>query len=38
MYVTAEPPFILLGLVTLVAGAGVFLVWSAWMRRWPFGV
>ncbi len=37
MYVTSKPPFIILGLATLVAGTAVFLLWSARARRWPFG-
>ena len=37
LYASAGAPFILLGLGTLGAGAGVFLLWSALTRRWPFG-
>jgi amino acid transporter len=37
MYVTAQPLFIVLGLVTLLAGAGAFLVWSWKTGAWPFG-
>jgi amino acid transporter len=38
MYVTAEPLFIGLSLMTLLLGIGVFFLWSWWTRRWPFGV
>ena len=36
MYLTAPLLYILLGLVTLVTGVGVFLCWSSRTRRWPF--
>ncbi len=36
LYVTAEPPFILLGLTTLAAGVVAFVLWSWARRRWPF--
>jgi amino acid transporter len=37
MYVAAGLPFIVLGLVTLALGGGVFLLWSWRTRGWPFG-
>jgi amino acid transporter len=36
VYVTADPLFIGLGLVTLAAGLLVFFVWSSWRGEWPF--
>jgi amino acid transporter len=36
MYVTAKGLYITLGLVTLLAGTGVFLFWSARTGGWPF--
>jgi amino acid transporter len=36
MYVTAEPLYIGLGLGTLMAGVGVFLLWSWRTGGWPF--
>jgi amino acid transporter len=36
LYGSAEWPFIVLGLATLLIGAGVFLVWSLRTRQWPF--
>lgn len=36
LYLTADPPFIVLGLATLGVGALVFLAWSWWARTWPF--
>jgi amino acid transporter len=38
MYVTARPLFIGLGLGTLLAGTGVFLLWAWQTGGWPFGV
>jgi amino acid transporter len=37
MYVAAGWPFILIGLGTLTAGTGVFLLWSRRRGQWPFG-
>lgn len=37
MYVTAGWLFIALGLITLLAGSGAFLLWSWRTRGWPFG-
>jgi amino acid transporter len=36
MYVTAQSLFMLLGLGTLLAGSGAFLIWSRWTGGWPF--
>jgi amino acid transporter len=36
LYVTADPIFILLGVVTLAAGIAAFLVWSWRGSLWPF--
>lgn len=36
MYVTQQPLYIAIGLVTLLAGALVFLAWSARTQTWPF--
>jgi hypothetical protein len=36
VYVTNDTEFIVLGLVTLAAGAVAFLAWSSRTRRWPF--
>jgi amino acid transporter len=36
MYVTANTLFIGLGVVTLLAGSGVFLLWALKTRTWPF--
>jgi amino acid transporter len=38
MYLTARPVFMLLGLGTLLAGSGVFLLWSWSTAGWPFAV
>lgn len=37
MYLSAPPLFIALGLVTLLAGSGVFLLWAWRTGGWPFG-
>ena len=37
MYATAQPAYIALGLVTLLAGSAVFLAWTRHTRAWPFG-
>jgi amino acid transporter len=36
LYGTAGPEFIFLGLATLLAGVGAFLLWSQRSGRWPF--
>jgi amino acid transporter len=36
MYLTAAPLFIVLGVVTLLAGSGAFLLWSWCTLGWPF--
>src|SRR5207247_10566694 len=38
LYVSAGWPFVVLGLATLTAGVGAFLVWSQRTGGWPFGV
>jgi amino acid transporter len=38
LYVSAGLPFILLGLVTMVAGVAAFLLWARRTRGWPFAV
>jgi amino acid transporter len=37
LYYCADVPFMVLGLATLGAGVLVFLIWSWWTARWPFG-
>ncbi|HLJ97008.1 MAG TPA: hypothetical protein VKU02_27840, partial [Gemmataceae bacterium] len=37
MYLTAAPLFIVLGLVTLLAGSAAFLLWAWRTEGWPFG-
>src|SRR5262249_13955166 len=37
LYVSAGPPYMLFGLVTLAAGIVVFLLWARGARNWPFG-
>jgi amino acid transporter len=34
---TADVKLIQFGLGTLLAGAVLFVIWSAWTKRWPFG-
>jgi amino acid transporter len=38
MYLTAAPLFIALGVATLLAGSGAFLLWSWRTSGWPFGI
>jgi len=37
LYFTTAPIFILLGVITLLAGIVAFLLWSRLTRTWPFG-
>jgi amino acid transporter len=37
VYLTSPPRYIFLGLTTLTAGAGAFLLWSWRAKNWPFG-
>lgn len=36
LYISAGIPYILLGVVTLGCGVAMFLIWSNWIREWPF--
>jgi amino acid transporter len=37
MYLTAAPLFLALGVLTLLAGSGVFMLWARCTGGWPFG-